>query len=332
MESKSGAANRLDTKVVLTMAIIGVIALIIFGFRVMTTPACGNIRMNIQGTNSIDSFHFYTGMPLQFSYNSDKKDKCEWSFGTKDNKKSEGQFVTFSYTEPGQYLIGLTVNGRCNEYQFITISKAPKLVDPSLIPTILCPIQVIEIGTPVVFRDSTPNAKSWEWRFGESAGVDATTQTAAYTFKSVGSKTVTLTINGNADAFATCQIYVNEKAAKVLKTGGDIVLPPIKDKPAEQEVTLTAEGFQELITKVAKGELMASACAQYLCGGNLQTPVKYKVTGSKEKNVSFEWVCKDLEEMKWKKIKEIIVVPNRNPVTGCFDRMDITVKKKTGIF
>ena len=332
MEQKTKAAvaaNRLDLRVILTMAGVSLAALLIFGFRFITTPADRSVKINIQGSNTNDVW--YTGMPLRFSYNAEKDDKCEWSFGTKDNKTSEGQLVTFSYSEPGQYMVGLTVNGRSKDFQFITIGKAPKLIDPSLVPHIICP-PIVEIGKPVEFKDSTPGAKSWEWRFGESEGVDATNSSSFYTFKSVGSKTVSLVINGNQDAIATCLVYVNEKAAPEMKKGGDIMLPPIKDKPAEPQVTLTDEGFSELITKVAKGDIMASDCAPYLCGGNLQTPVNYKVTGSKAKAVTFEWVCREIEAMKWKKIKQIEVVTNRNPATNCIDRMDITVKKKTGIF
>jgi PKD repeat protein len=331
------ASNRLDAKVFLTLAIVTVISLAVFGFRFATTPRCKNLTLVFQTANSTDANTAFTGTPVRFSCNATKDDNCEWAFGTKDNKTSSGQFVTFSYSEPGQYLVELTVNGVCHEFKFINILKAPKIINSLQLPKIICPVQMIEIGKPVTFKDSTADAKSWEWRFGESEKVDATTKEATYTFKTTGFKTVTLIVNGKPESYATCQVFVNEKAAAQPKTGGDIMLPPIDDKPKSDplksgnKVTISDDDFNKMMEQVVHGVKYASDFAPYLCGGNLQIPVNYKVSGSKEKVMSFELVCRDLEEMKTKKIRKVTISLQRDPGTNCINGMTINVDRKHGI-
>jgi hypothetical protein len=323
---------RLDSGVMITMVIIAVISLGVFGFRYYSHKPCKPATISINATN------FYTGIPLRFSSTASKDDKCDWSFGTKDNKKSSGQFVTFSYDEPGQYLIELTVNDNCKEYQFITIGKAPKMVNPALVPKIICPTQIIEVGKPVVFKDSTPAARTWEWRFGEGDKIDAMTQTAIYTFQSAGFKTVTLVVNGKTEAFASCQVFVNEKSAPKLKnTGGNILLPPINDTPKTKSLknqnnkTATDAEIQAIMDQVVQGKKFVSDLTPYLCGNNVKIPVTYKVTGSKQKTIALEEACKDLADIKYRKIREVRVTPKRDPGTNCISSMDIYVRKKKGI-
>jgi hypothetical protein len=331
------ASSRLDAKVLITLIAVTVVCLGIFGFRYATTPSCKNLTIVFQTASSADANTAYTGTPVRFSCNVAKNDVCLWSFGTKDNKTSAGQFVTFSYTDPGQYLVKLEVNGTCKEYKFINILKAARVVNSLQMPKIMCPAQNVEIGKPVTFSDSTADAKTWEWRFGESEKVDATTRTATYTFKTTGFKTVTLVVNGRAESFATCQIVVGEKAIAAPKTGGDIMLPPIDDKPksdplkAGTAVMISDQDFNKMMDEVVHGTKYASDFAPYLCGHNLQISVKYKVSGSKEKEMSFELVCRDLEEMKTKKIRKVTISLQRDPGTNCINGMTVNVDKKHGI-
>jgi len=335
------ATHRLEPKVTVTLGIIALLSLGIFGFRYTMHKSCKNFRISIEATNALNAENFYTEVPIAFSCDAAKDDKCEWSFGTADKKKATGRYVTFSYAEPGQYLIELTVNDQCKEYRFLTVTKAPRIIDPSLIPRIICP-QTIEFGKPAVFRDSTPAAKSWEWRFGESGQVDAMGKKVSYIFTTPGVKTVTLVINGNPDAYATCQVFVKPK--ELPKTNpnasGNILLPPINDKPTSHPLT-TSQGsqvaisdadFQAMMAQVVKGKKFPSDFIPYMCGGNIQLPVSYKETGEKTKTMTFEQACREIEVIKDRKIKGVEVTLQRDPGTNCINGMSIKVSKKRGLF
>ena len=324
-----------DAKVIITMIVVTLGALAIFGFRIMTHRPCSPVKINIDAANRIDSLHFYTNMPLRFSCDAQKNDVCAWTFGTKDNKKSTGQFVSFSYNEPGQYLIRVTVNGQCSESRYITISKAPKLVDRSLMPIIICPSGPIEVGKPVEFKDSSRDARSWQWQFGETDKIDATSQQAVYIFQSPGNKTVSLVINGNTDVPAICQVIVKEKEIKNTRTSAAILNQNLQDKPTTDPLTvkvgpkktITQTEFQALIQEVIDGTKMASDFIDYFCELGLKTPVDYKVSRSKRKQLTFEEACRELKQMKERRIKGVGVIQETDPITKCITRLTIDVSK-----
>lgn len=324
------AGYRLDPKVIITMSVVALLSLGIFGFRYMTNKPCTPVQLSIDATN------FYTGTPIRFSSTAGANDKSEWSVGDPEGKILTGQTVVYTYAEPGQYMIELTVNGRCKEYKYVTIEKAPKIIDPDLIPRILCPTLEVEIGKPVSFKDSTLKATSWEWRFGETGAVDAITQIATYTFTKPGLTIVTLVINGNPDLHASCRVFVKDKPVAGMPGGGPAV-PNIGDMVKSQPETepindankppaITDKDFSAMLQEVVKGKQFASGFTTYLCD-YLKMPVKYKVEGEREKTISFEEMCADLKGMK--RVKKIISTLNVDQVNGCIVGLSIKVDRRT---
>jgi hypothetical protein len=323
------AGHRLDPKVVITLLAVAVVSLVIFGFRFMSNKPCKPVDI------AIDATSLYTGVPIRFSCTAGAKDDCKWVVGDPQGKILSGQTALYTYTEPGQYLIELTVNDRCKEYKYLTIEKAPKFIDPDLIPHIICP-QTVDMGKPVIFRDSTRKATSWEWRFGETGAIDAVTSTATYTFNRPGLAIVTLVVNGNPDLNAQCKVFVNDKSAAATNASG----PPlpnigsaIKAQPNTEELSkstrppaITSEEFSNMLMEVVKGKLVASAFSIYLCD-YLTIPVKYKVEGSREKTVSFQDACSDLLGMK--RVKKIVSNLGVQESTGCMTDITIRVEKRT---
>lgn len=325
------AGYRLDPKVIITMSLVAVVAIGIFGFRFMSNKPCKPVTM------SIDATTYNTGTPIRFTSTAGANDKSEWSVGDPSGKILTGQTVVYTYTEPGQYMIELTVNDRCKEYQYLTIEKAPKFIDPDLVPHIIASAQEIEIGKEVVFTDSTKKATQWEWRFGETGAVDDVKQTAKYSFTTPGVKTVTLVINGNPDLNTTYKIFVKDKPLAPGQSLGGAPLPNIGDavkpKPETEPINLanrppaiTDQQFSAMLEDVVKGKQFASAFSVYLCD-YLKLPIKYKVEGDKEKTISFEEMCADLKGMK--RVKKIITRLNIQESTGCIIDAWIKVDRRT---
>lgn len=69
----------------------------------------------------------------------------------------------------------------------------------------------IKIGQVVSFKDLTKNAKSWEWRFGESKdmSVDSKEKNPSYIFKEGGLKTIVLFTNGDYKSIVKLRIYIS---------------------------------------------------------------------------------------------------------------------------
>jgi hypothetical protein len=323
------AGYRLDPKVIITMLVIAIISIGIFGFRYMSHKPCKPVEISIDATN------FYTGTPIRFSCTAGKSDDCKWSVGDQSGKKLNGQIVVYTYTEPGQYMIELAVNDRCKEYKYLTIEKAPKILDPDLVPRIICSETEVELGQEVVFKDSTPKATSWEWRFGETGAVDDIKQVAPYKFTTPGMKTVTLVINGNPDLNATYKIYVKEKAGATGPMGpalpniGNIVKPEPEAEPinmANRPPAITDQQFSDMLGEVVKGKQFASNFAVYLCE-YLKMPVKYKVEHEKEKTISFEEMCSNLKGMK--RVKKVTSWLTIDASNGCITGISVRVDRRT---
>lgn len=323
------AGYRLDPKVIITMSVIALISIGIFGFRYMSHTPCKPVQVTIDATN------FYTGTPIRFSCTAGKNDKCDWSVGDPEGKTFTGETILYTYTEPGQYMIELTVNGSCKEYKYVTIEKAPKILDPDLIPHIIASAPETEIGKEVVFTDSTLKATSWEWRFGETGGIDDVKQTAVYKFTTPGLKIVSLVINGNPDLNATYKIYVKDKTSDGGPVGpavpniGNIVKPEPESEPindANRPPALTDQQFSDMLHEVVKGKQFATGFTVYLCD-YLKMPVKYKVEGEREKTISFEEMCSDLKGMK--RVKKIISKLNVDQANGCIVGLSIKVDRRT---
>ena len=333
------AGYRLDPRVIITLSVVALVSIGVFGFRYMSNKPCKEVTILPDASgSSMDRGEFitFTETPIRFTSSATDRDECEWSVGD-GSVKLTGKTVVYTYKEPGQYVIELTVNGRCKEYLYVTAKKAPKFVDPDLIPHIIASAQEIDMGKEVIFTDSTKKATTWEWRFGETGAVDDVKQTATYKFTTPGVKTVTLVINGNPDLNTTYKIFVKDKPllpgqsapGSALPNIGVAVKPQPETEPinqANRPPAITDQQFSAMLEDVVKGKQFASAFSAYFCD-YLKIPVKYKVEGDKEKTISFEEMCADLKGMK--RVKKIISRISIQESTGCIVEAWIKVDRRT---
>lgn len=338
----------LDDRVILAMLIISLAALMITSFRYINNEHCFSFTIRARAD------FFRTGEPIRFETDAPYARDFQWDFGDDESNETKINSVIHSYNQPGEYIVSLTVNGKCVEYKNILISKAPKLENPLLMPTFICP-QSAETGSPVIFQDTTAGARSWEWRFGETASVDATSSTARYIYRTPGLKTISLVINNDPHQIGVCKVYVNDKAATdrskeisrqhnrqqspVIALHEKPGVPPlseqentvpVKEPPKPTGVNISKEELESKLRMVVNNFLKADSFAPYLCN-NLTMPVVLNGT-----EITFTQLCTKLSSLQnEKKIKELKVQPIKNNDTNCIISMNVTLKLKKsflGIF
>ncbi len=123
-----------------------------------------------------------------------------WNFG--DGATSTSQHTTHTYTTPGTYTVSLQTQssgGMCSQTinNFATYIVGGGVVNFSYNQT-LCP--------PFIgyFTDSSTNAVSWLWNFGD--GQTSTQQNPTHTYSQTGSYTVSLTTT-SADGCSTTAVH-----------------------------------------------------------------------------------------------------------------------------
>lgn len=344
MENKKAQSVYLDDKVVLTMIVLSLLALMVSAFRYKNHESC--MAFNIK----IKAEYYQTGEPIHFETDAMFAREYHWDFGDNETAETKLRSAIHTFNIPGEYTVALTTNGQCTEYKTIYITRAPKMQNPLLMPTFVCPQQA-ETGKPVTFTDTTAGARNWEWRFGETASIDATSSTASYVYKTPGLKTISLVLNNNPLQMAVCKVFVNEpqsatkprenNAARGRQQSPIIVVqakpvtpslneqvneqPAAKEPPRPHAQSISRQDIEGKLRMVASNFFSAEGFAPYLCN-NLNIPVS--VNG---KELTFIEFCNQLRELKGeKKIKELNVQQIKSSETNCIISLNVSMKLKKG--
>lgn len=339
MENKKTSSTYLDENVILTMVVISLVALVFTGFKYKNHEYCFPFQIKASAA------HYRTDEPVKFETDARSANTFQWDFGDNESNQTSINSVIHAYNQPGEYTVALTVNGQCTEYKTIYITRAPRVENPLLLPTFVCP-QVAEVGVPVTFRDTTVGARSWEWRFGETASIDATASTASYVYKTPGLKTISLVINNNLQQTAICKVFVNEVAPK----GGnnkarnnkpapimivqakpntpslaEQVQPTVTEPAKPQGVSISKQELEDKLRKVVSNFAKAEDFSGHFCN-NLQIPVSLN-----GQEITFSQLCTKLSSIKSpKKIKELQVQQIKSSETNCIVSLNVSLKMKKG--
>ena len=341
MQNKNIQSAYLDEWVILTMVFISIAALMFAIFRYSKHEYCSPFDVSTKAE------FFRTGEPIRFQTNATGIRSLQWDFGDSKGNQTRINSAVHVYDQPGEYLVSLTLNDMCSEYKTVYISKAPRLENPLLTPLMFCP-QAAEVGKPVQFKDSTNGARNWEWRFGETATIDATSSEPTYTYQSAGLKTVSLVVNGNPQQLAVCKLYVSEPVEaksklKGGKTGGSrqpsfVIVPakpvtpsldaqqqPTVEAPKPKAESINRPDLELRLRKVADGLVDVNAFAPFLCG-NLNAPVSLN-----GQEITFAQLCNKLAALKnSKQIKTLNVQQIKNGETNCIISLNVNLKTKKG--
>ncbi|WP_309607420.1 PKD domain-containing protein [Flavobacterium sp.] len=211
----------------------------------------------------IESRSLKAGELIVFSDTTNTSFDWKWTFGD-GTKTSYLSKVTHSFDKPGKYNVKLVINDNCPVERTVTILPSVEEIDVSLFPRFTTPKNVVE-GKQVNFQDLTKNAKSWEWRFGDtqSYSVDATDKNPSYTYKTPGVKNVSLVVNGDNKHAKIVKIYVAKAVAKT-EVRRDIVVGTFKKRGPEKE-GLDDEQLKRAIIGISQNELKYKNFSKYFC-------------------------------------------------------------------
>ncbi|HEY5750124.1 MAG TPA: PKD domain-containing protein [Chryseolinea sp.] len=204
-------STKFDLRVAIAFFLFLLAGAATFIYQYFTHAGCDDIRYFVVANS------YSVGSVIEFKDETPNIFSHEWNFG--DDTPTDKRNNTFhQYRRPGTYKVSLVVNGTCRVEQIVKIDNAP-LLDRTKIPLIIGP-DAVEMGKPVRFNSQLINAQTWEWSFGESAGLDALRKSPVYTFKTTGVKKVVLIVNGDYDHVATKIVYVAPRQIRIAKETG----------------------------------------------------------------------------------------------------------------
>jgi hypothetical protein len=326
----------LDKQVSLTMLLVGVIALAVLAFRAKSNEPCQPVSF------SYSALSFYTGSPIHFKADIQDAKNYAWDFGDNSKPEKSSATTTHVYQKPGKYTVALVLNGGCEGVRFIDIKEAPLSEDNEWRPQIYCPDTAV-VFEPIRFQDMTPDATSWEWRFGETGRVDAVKKNAVYAFKSPGIKTIHLIVNGRLDKVASHVIYIREATDKPIVSKPDrkridrrrpipetpvIEIGPLsEDKKEIPEVPkpreISNDEMIDALKDVVEGKKGASDFSEYV-NGNLSMMVVYN-----GETMTLQQMCNELHGIKKRgKIKKMNVIQTKDGLTGRILTLNVVLQKK----
>lgn len=344
---KNASVYRIDERVLWFMIVVIVISSLILGFRFRNVEPCSDVNIVVRATN------YYTGSLVSFRAEAEGGRTYDWEFSDGTKPEHNLNSIQHSFSAPGTYMISVVVNGHCEGFDTVIIQEVPVVKTISLHPEFLAPDSAI-VNKPVTFIDTTTDAKSWEWRFGESDIVDGMSQKVSCTYRTPGPKTIYLKINGRSDRVSTRTIYVKDaqplvqvdntiKPIKRAQVNSNLQIPDapkstgLGQKPAEGNIApleekpkiyadVQADEMIILIQAVVSGEKKPADFSQYFCD-DLNIPVTYN-----GKPMKFSQMCNLLKDFKKAgNISKPEVQLIKNSSTNCIKMMIVNVKKRSRI-
>ncbi|MGB1309499.1 MAG: PKD domain-containing protein, partial [Oceanihabitans sp.] len=270
MLNNINTSNHLDKMVVYLFAATFLVSATVFAIKYTQYTPCEDVRFTINAKD------FTVDKIIRFEDNTNGAKSWEWHFGD-STITSQNKTPIHVFKKPGEYKVHLRVNGICEKTEIVAIKARKVNIDSTKFPVFSIPESIV-VGEPLKIIDQTINAKTWEWRFGETAKVNATEKEPEYTYTEPGLKTISLIVNGNLNYITKKKINVlpkivkeeviaavpdNDDAWKIKnKPNNDII--GIKDKPAdepkEKEIPYISEAaFEKKLLKLADEKLNPSA-------------------------------------------------------------------------
>lgn len=325
----SKMSNHLDRSVIVFLVAAFIVSASFLTYRMTKYSPCRSLKINLK------TKEFTEGKLIKFADNTKGATTWEWDFGdgSKNNTNKEALHV---YKNAGEYMVSLLVNGICYDSQKLYVKKKPFIIDSSKIANFNLPSSIV-VGKGLYVKDSTPNATAWEWRFGETAGVNSRKRSAKYTYESPGLKTVSLVVNGDVKHATHKKIQVLPLKKEVVKINQIVSVKRTVGKKIKTAPTTTALGqeeekilkgpktvpyisekeFKNKLVLVSKKQLEVNDFKEYLCGDLNKSIV---VNGQKTTFLEF---C-EKNKIKKFKIKEVKLYRDSN---NCITNMTIKRSK-----
>ena len=295
-------SNHIDKLVIRFFIITFFVSASVLAYKATLYSPCKEV------TFAIKTKEFVEGKLIKFVDNTANAVSWEWNFGD-GSKYTNNKEALHIFKKPGEYNVSLLVNGICQEVRNIVIKEKKFIIDSTKLAVFNLPAS-IRVGKKLVVVDKTPNATTWEWRFGETAGANSTKKLAKYTYETPGLKTVSLVVNGDIRHATNKKIEVlpikKERGQINVVSSVKRTVKRINDAPISNPLGagpkiipyISEKSFKNKLNLVSRKKLSANAFKEYLCGDLNKSIV---VNGQK---TTFLELC-ELIAIKKLRIKEV---------------------------
>ncbi len=327
-------SNYIDRNVIILMVVVLLLSTSILSFKILNYYPCEDVSILVDMDDEIR-----VGELIKFRTSTTVEKTLEWDFGDSITMSNVNE-ISHSFDTPGTYNVSLNINGgTCEKFQEIVVLDKKKLIDSTKIPMINIPDH-ITVGEELVAVgiNKVVNGEKWEWDFGEIAEIVTSEDSiATYTYKTSGTKTVTLVVNGDNDHRARKYISVYPKEeddddiSVIVDTGGgpsitEITIPdgPTGETGGEDEDDdvkvpfISERGFEIKLVQVAKQQISERDFLKYFCGDISKTII------ANGKEMSFQKFCNDRKGKKIR-VKELQLFKDER---GCINTISIEYKKR----
>jgi plastocyanin len=328
MSTNKTMNKHLDKMVVYLFIILFLVSAGAMAIRIVNHVPCNDVVFTVE-TNELRS-----GELIQFKDISEGAETWKWEFGDSTELNTIRE-PTHTFKKAGEYKVRLVVNNRCEEIVEITVKEKRVLLDPNKYSMFTLPV-TIRVGEKLKVKDESENASTWEWRFGETAGIQAKTRSAEYVYNKPGVKTVSLIVNDDIE-------YIIKKRITVLpKSGSNDGVRDIeefrqdpfgdirqrRDDSDEEEdnyleskevPNISDRNFQLEIILISSEKKKPQDLTKYFCGDINMTMV------ANEENTTFLEFC---EKIKGKKIKVKSINVIRDDESNCISTFTIKYRKR----
>jgi PKD domain len=328
MSTNSNMNRHLDKMVVYFFIVLFLVSAGALAFRFVNYIPCNEVVF------TVESNELRSGELIQFKDNSEGAESWKWEFGDSSEVNTIRE-PTHTFKKAGEYKVRLVVNNRCEEIEEITIKEKRVLLDPNKYSMFTLP-ETIRVGEKLMVMDESENASTWEWRFGETAGIQANTRIAEYVYNKTGLKTVSLIVNDDIEYIIKKRITVlpqsgsNDRVREIEEFRRD-PFDDIKDrrddsggeeenylKPKEVSY-INDRNFQLEIILISSEKKKPQDLTKYFCGDINMTMV------ANGDNTTFLEFC---EKIKGKKIKVKSINVIRDAESNCISTFTIKYRKR----
>ncbi|WP_373518499.1 PKD domain-containing protein [Pricia sp.] len=336
----NGIKTHFDRNVFITFLVFLLVGFALLSFKLNSTVDCADVGFEVISNS-------YTSEDL-IEFKSTDTSGVEWMWEFDDESPPVYRSdVVHQFTEPGKYTVSLRMNGQCIATKDIAITKREILVDPDLIPNIILP-KYVRVGDEVEFVNDSKFAKSWQWSFGETTGIDGSGKKEKYTYKKPGEKTILLVVNDDLRHEAKQRITVlpaikerkKRNTARRTDPIENVLRQQIIDKPiaetkseekdkkkkAEEKINrieVSENELQQLFVNYSNRRIDDTAIRNYFCYSNI--PV-FNKTGDRFTVSQFFNEIRDVK-LELNGIKMV-----RDKKTGCVKSMTVDMRTKKGLF
>lgn len=332
MSSGNKITSHLDKNVIYLLAGVFLISAVTLAFRYVSHTPCDEVSFTFE-TNTFVDKEMRAGAMIKFSDRTEGAETWKWEFGDSTDGSSLKK-PRHIFKKEGEYTVRLIVNNLCEREKTITILKQEVIRDSSKYPVFVLPERIV-VGEKLEVKDESLNASLWEWRFGETARIDAKTKRAEYVFSEPGLKTVSLIINGDEN-------YITKKKIEVfpLRERNNPITDVrpverglgwnVKDAPDDARVDektgelkpkapfINESNFKMKLMLISNEKITPHEFTEYFCG-DINKPIF-----ANGKNTTFLALC---EKIKGKNIKIKDLKIFKDEETNCITYITVDYRR-----